>query len=108
MKAKLLFVAPIVVALLASGAAMAQDRTAATTPQAAAQAAPQASVLSRADVRAELLRAQAAGELTSVGESYNQLHTLTASVRQRDENRAEARNTERAAKPVAAVSQKGG
>jgi hypothetical protein len=71
----------------------------------AEQFAPQTGALTRAEVRAELSRAQAAGEIASVAATYGDFvpvartaHTLDASqvARSRDDVRAEARATVRA------------
>lgn len=90
MNAKILFAATIAVALLSSGAAMADEGTKSAQPTQA---------LTRADVRAELLRAQAAGELAEPGASYAPDVGPSPSARQRDEVRAEARSAARRAQP---------
>ena len=82
MNSKLLYTATIAVALLGSGAAMASEATQFNVP---------AGTLSRAEVKAELARAQAAGELNGVSASYGDVSKAVASVRNRDEVRAEAR-----------------
>jgi Domain of unknown function (DUF4148) len=82
MNSKLLYAATIAIALLGSGAAMASEATQFdTTP----------STLTRAEVKAELQRAQAAGELNGVSATYGDFGKAVASVRSRDEVRAEAR-----------------
>ncbi len=82
MNSKLLYTATIAIALLGSGAAMASEAT-------QFDAAP--GTLSRAEVKAELRRAQAAGELNGVSAAYGDFGIPVASVRNRDEVRAEAR-----------------
>jgi hypothetical protein len=82
MKSKLIYIATVAVALLGSGAAMASEAT---------QFDTQAGTLSRAEVKAELKRAQAAGELDGPSASYGDFDSLTAGVRSRAEVRAEAR-----------------
>jgi hypothetical protein len=82
MNSKLLYAATIAIALLGSGAAMATEATQIEAP---------AGTLSRASVKAELKRAQAAGELSGVSATYGDVRTAIASVRDRDEVRAEAR-----------------
>ena len=87
MNAKALFALTVAVALLSSGVAMASEATEFNdTP----------STLTRAQVRAELARAQAGGSLAGAGETYGYLQPLVASVRSRDEVRAEARAAARA------------
>ena len=62
----------------------------------ATQFNPEASTLTRAEVRAELVRASAAGELDAQGETYGSITpvdaTAMASTRTRAEVRAEARD----------------
>jgi hypothetical protein len=82
MNSKLLYTATVAIALLASGAAMASEAT---------QIQPPSGTLSRAEVKAELARAQAAGELNGVSATYGDFGKAVASVRSRDEVRAEAR-----------------
>ena len=81
MNSKLLYTATLAIALLGSGAAMATEAT---------QITPPASTLSRTEVRAELARAQAAGELNQVSDLYGYVQPVAASVRTRAEVRAEA------------------
>lgn len=82
MNSKLLYTATIAIALLGSGAAMASEAT---------QFDTSAGTLSRAEVKADLARAQAAGELNGVSATYGDFGKTVASVRNRDEVRAEAR-----------------
>jgi Domain of unknown function (DUF4148) len=82
MNSKLLYTATVAIALLGSGAAMASEATQVTVPS---------GTLSRAEVKAELARAQAAGELNVVSAAYGDVGKTVASVRNRDEVRAEAR-----------------
>jgi Domain of unknown function (DUF4148) len=82
MNSKLLYTATIAVALLSSGVAMASEATQFDNPSGR---------LSRAEVKAELKRAQAAGELNQVSASYGDFDQIAAGVRSRDEVRAEAR-----------------
>lgn len=53
------------------------------------------STKSRAEVKAELNRAQAAGELRGASALYGSFEPVTASVRSRDDVRAEARQAAR-------------
>ena len=82
MNSKLLYTATIAIALLGSGAAMASEVTQFDIP---------AGTASRAEVKAELARAQAAGELSGVSATYGDVGKAAASVRDRGEVRAEAR-----------------
>ena len=82
MNSKLLYLATVAVALLGSGAAMASEAT---------QFDNTPSTLTRADVRAELARARAAGEVNTVTATYGDFSTIAASVRTRAEVIAEAR-----------------
>ena len=82
MNSKLLYAATVAIALLGSGAAMASEATQFnTTP----------STLTRAAVKAELKRAQAAGELDGVSYTYGDFDGIQATVRSRADVRAEAR-----------------
>jgi hypothetical protein len=82
MNSKLLYVATVAIALLGSGAAMASEATQIVAP---------AGTLSRAEVKAELQRAQAAGELNGVSAAYGDVSVDIGSIRDRNEVRAEAR-----------------
>lgn len=82
MNSKLLYVATVAVSLLASGVAMASEATQFDTPR---------GTLTRAEVKAELKRAQAAGELDEASATYGSFDPIAASVRSRDDVRAEAR-----------------
>lgn len=82
MNSKLLYTATVALALLSSGAAMASEATQFDTPQ---------GTLTRAEVKAELKRAQAAGELNGVSATYGDFADVQASVRSRAEVKAEAR-----------------
>jgi len=82
MNSKLLFAATLAVALLGSGAAMASEATQFDN-------SPGTSI--RAEVKAELKRARAAGELNGVSATYGDFGPIAAGVRARDEVRAEAR-----------------
>ena len=92
MNSKLLYTATIAIALLGSGAAMASEATQFNAPS---------GTLTRAEVKAELARAQAAGELNQVSALYGSVQPAVASVRSRDEVRAEARAEARSGKLAA-------
>ena len=82
MNSKLIYAATVAIALLGSGAAMASEATQFdTTP----------GTLTRAEVTAELQRARAAGELSGPSATYGSFGGIQASVRSRDDVRAEAR-----------------
>ncbi|KNZ34178.1 MAG: hypothetical protein AD742_01915 [Methylibium sp. NZG] len=81
MNSKLLYSATIAIALLGSGAAMASEATQFDIP---------AGTATRAEVKAELARAQAAGELNQASALYGYVQPPVASVRTRAEVRAEA------------------
>ena len=81
MNSKLLYAATIAIALLGSGAAMATEATQFLAP---------ASTLTRAEVKAELARAQAAGELNRPSAQFGSAEPAKASVRTRAEVRSEA------------------
>ena len=87
MNSKLLYAATIAIALLGTGAAMASEAT---------QFDNTPSTLTRAEVKAELKRAQVAGELDVVTYTYGDFDGVQASTRSRAdvraEGRAEARN----------------
>lgn len=82
MNSKLLYSATVALALLSSGAAMASEATQFDTPK---------GTLTRAEVRTELQRAQAAGELNGVSATFGAFEDIQASVRNRADVRAEAR-----------------
>ena len=84
MNSKLLYAATVAIALLGSGAAMASEAT---------QFDSTSGKLTRAEVKAELKRAQAAGELDGVSYTYGNFDSKSqgASVRDRAEVKAEAR-----------------
>jgi hypothetical protein len=84
MNSKLLYAATVAIALLGSGAAMASEATQFDTPR---------GTLTRAEVKAELKRAQAAGELNGVSATYGSFDSKSqgVSVRSRAEVQAEAR-----------------
>ena len=82
MNSKLLYLATVAVALLGSGAAMASEAT---------QFDNTPSTLTRAEVKAELARARAAGEVNTVTATYGDFSAITAGVRTRAEVIAEAR-----------------
>lgn len=82
MNSKLLYAATVAIALLGSGAAMASEATQFDAP---------AGTLTRAEVKAELKRAQAAGELNGVSAAYGDVRADIGSIRDRAEVRAEAR-----------------
>jgi len=82
MNSRLLYTATVALALLSSGAAMASEATQFETPQ---------GTLSRAEVKAELERAQTAGELNRVSATYGDFDAMQAGERNRAEVRAEAR-----------------
>lgn len=87
MNSKLLYTTTVAIALLASGVAMASEATQFDIPR---------SAVSRATVKAELQRAQAAGELNEVSASYGDFDPIATSARNRAEVRAEARAEARA------------
>jgi hypothetical protein len=82
MNSKLLFAATLAAALLSSGMAMAAEATQVEAPK---------GQLTRAEVKAELKRALAAGELNDVSASYGDFDKIEPGVRSRAEVRAEAR-----------------
>jgi hypothetical protein len=82
MNSKLLFAAALAIAVLSSGAAMASEAT---------QFAAPTGKLTRTEVKAELKRAQAAGELSGPTATYGDFDETMASTRTRDDVRAEAR-----------------
>jgi hypothetical protein len=85
MNAKLIYAATIAIALLGSSAAMAVEAT---------QFTPPAGTLTRAAVKSELVQAKTNGQLLRSFETdqrVSQPGPLTASVRAREEVRAEAR-----------------
>ena len=83
MNAKALFAVTVAVALLSSGVAMASEAT---------QFQDVPSTQGRAQVKAELARARAAGELAGVSFTYGYFEPRAAvSVRSREAVRAEAR-----------------
>ena len=92
MNSKLLYTATVAIALLASGAAMATEAT---------QISPPSGTLTRAEVKAELARAQAAGEMNRVSALHGSVQPAVASVRSRDDVRAEARAEARTGKLAA-------
>ena len=92
MNSKLLYTATVAIALLASGAAMATEAT---------QISPPSGTLTRAEVKAELARAQAAGEMNRVSALHGSAQPAPASVRSRDDVRAEARAEARTGKLAA-------
>lgn len=92
MNSKLLFAATVAVALLSSGVAMATEATQIEVPS---------GTLTRAEVKAELTRAIAAGELKHASVSHGDFDRFSAGVRARAEVRDEAR-TEARTRRVAA------
>ena len=82
MNSKLLYTATVAIALLSSGVAMASEAT---------QFDNTPSTVGRAAVKAELKRAQAAGELNEVSASYGDFDQIAASMRNRADVRTEAR-----------------
>ena len=82
MNSKLIYAATLAVALLGTGAAMASEAT---------QFDIQPSVATRAEVKAELGRAQAAGELNRALATYGDFGHISAGDRSRADVRAEAR-----------------
>ena len=86
MNAKALFALTVAVALLSSGVAMASEAT---------QFKDAPGALSRSEVKADLARARADGSFVSSSATYSNARPVLASVRSRDEVRAEARTVAR-------------